>query len=49
METFTVDGQVAGSWKWVKDRVELRPFGRLAGEEHAQLDGQARGLALLHA
>jgi hypothetical protein len=49
METFTVDGQVAGAWKWVKDRVELKPFGRLARDDRAALDDEARGLAALHA
>jgi hypothetical protein len=49
METFTVDGQVAGSWKWVEGRVELRPFGRLPRDGRPQLEEEARGLAELHA
>ena len=49
METFTVDGQVAGAWKWVQGRVELKPFGRLARADRAALEDEARGLAALHA
>jgi hypothetical protein len=49
METFTVDGHVAGSWKWVRGRVELKPFGRLPRDARAQLDEEARELAALHA
>ena len=49
METFTVDGQVAGAWKWEKDRVKLRPFGRLSRDARAELEDEAERLALLHA
>ena len=49
METFVVDGRVAGSWKWVKGRVELEPFGRLPRDARAKLEEEARGLAELHA
>jgi winged helix DNA-binding protein len=49
METFAVDGQVAGTWKWVKDRVELEPFGRLTRDAREQLEQEAAGLAALHA
>ena len=49
METFTVDGQVAGAWKWEKDRVKLRPFGRLSKDARSELEDEAERLALLHA
>jgi hypothetical protein len=48
-ETFTVDGQVAGAWKWVQGLVELKPFGRIGPDAHAALEEEARGLAELHA
>ena len=49
MECFIVDGQVAGTWKWVKERVALEPFGRLSRAERAELEEEAEGLAALHA
>jgi hypothetical protein len=49
METFTVDGQVAGAWKWEKGRVRLRPFGRLSKDARLELEDEAERLALLHA
>ena len=48
-ETFTVDGQVAGTWKWDKDRVRLAPFGPLSRAARSELDAEAERLALLHA
>jgi hypothetical protein len=48
-ESFTVDGQVAGTWTWAKDRVELKPFGRLSGAARSQAEEEAEGLAALHA
>jgi hypothetical protein len=48
MESFTVDGQVAGSWKWERGRVRLSPFGRLAKADRAELEDEAERLALLH-
>ncbi|HEY7732158.1 MAG TPA: winged helix DNA-binding domain-containing protein [Gaiellaceae bacterium] len=48
-ETFTVDGQVAGAWKWNGKCVELRPFGGLPRDAREQLDDEARGLDALHA
>ena len=47
-ETFTIDGQVAGTWKWDKNRVRLAPFGRLSRAARAELDAEAERLALLH-
>ena len=47
--TFLVDGQVAGTWKWQKDRVALSPFGKLAKAARAALDEEAARLTELHA
>ena len=47
METFAVDGQVAGTWKWDGGRVDLRPFGRIAPDAREELEDEARGLAAL--
>jgi winged helix DNA-binding protein len=46
--TFTVDGQVAGTWRHDKDRVTLSPFGRLSKEARAEADAEAERLAGLH-
>lgn len=47
--TFLVDGQVAGTWRWEEGRVELAPFRRLTPAERLELDAEAAGLAALHA
>jgi hypothetical protein len=49
VETFTVDGQVAGTWKWDGGEVKLRPFGRLSPEARAAVDDEAGRLGELHA
>ena len=46
--TFTVDGQVAGSWRYEKGRVGLSPFGRLTKEIRAEVEAEAERLAALH-
>jgi hypothetical protein len=46
--TFTVDGAVAGSWKYDKGRVELSPFGRLATADRRALESEAERLAAFH-
>jgi winged helix DNA-binding protein len=46
--TFTVDGAVAGKWRYERGRVALEPFGRLPKAARAELDEEARGLAALH-
>ena len=48
-ETFIVDGQVAGTWKWDSGLVKLSPFGRLAGDARAELEAEAERLAELYA
>jgi hypothetical protein len=46
--TFTLDGAVAGTWKYDTGGIELSPFGRLAAADRRALEGEAEGLAALH-
>jgi Winged helix DNA-binding domain len=47
--TFTVDGQVAGTWRYDKGKVTLSPFGRLSKQVRAEVDAEAERLRTLHA
>ena len=47
--TFIVEGQVAGSWRYEKGKVTLKPFACLAKEARADLDAEAERLVALHA
>jgi Winged helix DNA-binding domain len=49
VSTFLVDGQVAGTWKYDKDRIRLTPFHRLDRAIRRELDGEAERLAAFHA
>jgi hypothetical protein len=49
VNTFLVDGQVAGTWRYDKGRVKVEPFGRLAKGGRAELDEEAERLAAFHA
>jgi hypothetical protein len=49
INTFLVDGAVAGSWRWEKGKVRLDPFERLPAKVRRELDAEARRLAALHA
>jgi hypothetical protein len=49
VNTFLVDGQVAGTWRYEKGRVKLRPFGRLSKAARAELKDEADRLAAFHA
>jgi hypothetical protein len=49
VNTFLVDGQVAGTWAYQKGKVELEPFGRLARSDLRALRAEADGLAAFHA
>ena len=49
VNTFLVDGQVAGTWKYDKGRVQLSPFGRLDKATRRELDDEAERLTALHA
>jgi hypothetical protein len=47
--TFLVDGQVAGTWRYVDGRVRIEPFGRLAKPVRAEAEDEAERLAAFHA
>ena len=49
VNTFLVDGHVAGTWRYEQDRVELTPFERLAKATQAELKEEAERLAAFHA
>jgi hypothetical protein len=49
MPTFTVDGRVAGSWRYEKGKVKLEPFERLDAKAKRELSAEADRLADLHA
>jgi hypothetical protein len=46
--TFTVDGAVAGTWRYDAGRVELTPFGRLDAADRRALEAEAERLAAYH-
>jgi hypothetical protein len=48
VNTFLVDGQVAGTWRYEKGRVQLKPFGGLSKEARAELKDEADRLAEFH-
>jgi Winged helix DNA-binding domain len=43
--TFLVDGEVAGTWRYEKRRVNLEPFGRLDRSTRGELAAEAERLA----
>jgi hypothetical protein len=49
MNTFLVDGAVAGSWKHENGRVKLEPFGKLPRSARRELEEEGERLAALHA
>jgi winged helix DNA-binding protein len=48
VNTFLVDGQVAGTWRHEKGRIELSPFGRLTKAARSELNDEAERLAAFH-
>jgi hypothetical protein len=48
VNTFLVDGQVAGTWRYDRDRIRIEPFGRIARMAQRELDEEAERLAALH-
>ena len=48
VNTFLVDGQVAGTWRYEHGRVEVEPFGRLPKPVRAELEDEAERLAAFH-
>jgi hypothetical protein len=49
VNTFLVDGHVAGTWKYDKGKVRIEPFSRLPKGVRAELDDEAERLAAFHA
>ena len=49
MATFTVDGAVAGTWRYEKGKVKTEPFGRLDAAARRELNAEAEHLAAFHA
>ena len=47
VNTFLVDGVVAGTWRHQKGRIKLSPFGRLTKAVRSELEAEAEGLAAL--
>jgi len=47
--TFLVDGAVAGTWRYEKGRIRLKPFGRIPGAARSELQDEAERLAEFHA
>ena len=46
--TFLVDGQVAGTWRYEDGRVQITPFARLTKAVRAELDEEAERLTSFH-
>jgi len=46
--TFTVDGAVAGAWRYERGKVELRPFEPLARAVREELEDEGQSLAAFH-
>ena len=49
VNTFLLDGQVAGTWRYENGRVRIKPFGRLPRTARKELDEEAERLAAFHA
>jgi hypothetical protein len=49
LNTFLLDGQVAGSWRFEDDEIRLAPMRTLSRAEQRELDEEAHRLAEFHA
>ncbi len=47
--SFLVDGEIAGTWRYERGKVQIQPFGRLDRGARRALDQEAERLAELHA
>jgi Winged helix DNA-binding domain len=47
--TFLVDGSVAGAWRYERDQIELKPYGKLRAADRHALEHEAERLAAFHA
>ena len=48
LPTFLVDGQVAGTWKFVDGRVEIDAWHDLSAPRRRQVEAEAEALAVFH-
>ncbi len=48
VNTFLIDGQVAGTWRADRGEIQLSPLRPLSAEERRDLDEEAHGLTALH-
>lgn len=48
VNTFLVDGQVAGTWQYERDRIRIEAFGRITRTARRELDEEAERLAAFH-
>jgi hypothetical protein len=46
--TFLVDGAVAGTWRFEKDRIALEPFEKIDRQTRRELEAEAERLADFH-
>lgn len=49
VNTFLLDGQVAGTWRYEKGRVRITAFGRLTKKARTEVNEEAERLAAFHA
>ena len=49
VNTFLVDGQVAGTWRFTGDRVDVEPFEPLSTDVRREVADEADRLAAFHA
>jgi Winged helix DNA-binding domain len=48
LPTFLVDGQVAGTWRYVNGTVEVDPWREISARRLRQVDGEAAALGVFH-
>jgi hypothetical protein len=48
VNTFLIDGQVAGTWRFERGKIELAPFDPVPRSERRALDAEAKRLAAFH-
>jgi Winged helix DNA-binding domain len=48
VNTFLLDGQVAGAWRYEQGRIAIEPFGRIPRAARKELDQEAERLAAFH-
>ena len=48
VNTFLIDGEVAGTWRFEKDQIKLDPFGELPQRVRGELNEEAERLAAFH-